>query len=131
MFHAWGYATRAATPQELRREAWQTIHVAASGKRPAGSPIWPLTCQGIQAAVVSIMASGYRSVDNYWTHAKVEHVACHAPRETWLSCEVKNASKSARRGIGAAHQSAEPPRIDAFATSCACAPCGSATVQVH
>jgi len=51
------YANSAAVPRDSLWETWQEIHCCL--------PVLPLTCDSIRTVVASMMASGYRSVDDY------------------------------------------------------------------
>ena len=59
------HANSAAVPRDSLWETWQDIHCAAFGVDPGCLPVLPLTCDSIRTVVASMMASGYRSVDDY------------------------------------------------------------------
>lgn len=92
---------------------WQRIHESAAEvvnlpKEMVNLPKepFPLTEDGIEIVAALLTAAGYRSVPNYLSRAKEEHVRLGAEWTRSLDDTVRLASRVAHRGIWPARKSA-------------------------
>ena len=89
---------------------WQKYHKLWFGTGPEAPPVLPLTPWSIAAVSAMMLAGNYRSIPNYISRAKDEHMRAWE----WTSAlarEQRRANAAGRRGMGPAHQSAELPLV--------------------
>ena len=91
-------------------KTWIGIHSARFGTI---IPVLPSNKYKIAAVVVATVKAGYRSIDNYLSRIKDNHVVNgHAVDQSVLR-EIHRATLAAKRGAGPAHQSKELPTREA------------------
>ena len=86
---------------------WKKYHAKWFGDQ--GPDVLPLTVESIAGVLSQLKAGRYRSPYKYTNVAKDMHIAAGYPWSDLLAREMRLGLRSALRGIGPAHQSAELP----------------------
>ena len=108
------YNDRVYAKTSTRDSTWRTwskVHLAWFGPEVH---LLPLNPDIIRSIVGSMVYAGYRSVENYVSRAKDQHMAEGHEWSTILSREQTRAGAVAKRGRGPGHQAAELPLQEAF-----------------
>lgn len=100
------YARSSQGPRAALLRTWARIHESTAQMVQLPKAPFPLREHGIETVLALLKAAGYRSVPNYLSRAKEEHVRLGAEWTRSLDDIARPASRSAQRGIGPARQSA-------------------------
>ena len=102
------HAQSSVGPRQSLLKTWIALHNAWFGQEDCedGAPRpFPLTVFSLHVVGAMLKQGGYRSVANYYSRAKEEHIARGHPWSELLQMTVRKATSSITRGIGPACQS--------------------------
>ena len=97
-------SSSAAAKGDSLWNTWIELHHKWFGAGPGSLPVLPLTPESIQAVTAMLIHGGYRTIANFLSKAKDEHVGARHEWHPWLAREHKRAGSAGTRGIGPSHQ---------------------------